>query len=277
MPSARGDRNIEQLLDELAANATPATTSHIVDGWIARISPTLPFRRANSVLTSLGEPTDPVAAIEECEAAFARHGLRSTFQVSTSSLPGDLDTRLAARGYQREAPVSVLVATIDEVASRTARRSTGPGGITADTSDGVDATWIAEYARLHGSDPTTRRRVEAYGEMLAHVGGQVVSSVARREAVTIAVGFGVVERSWIGIFGMGTAPQARRTGASSAVLGALVRRAAECGASRTYLQVERENAGARALYAGVGFQRSHGYHYRRAPRSSGRFTRPRRE
>jgi len=40
----------------------------------------------------------------------------------------------------------------------------------------------------------------------------------------------------------------------------------EHGARRLYLQVESANAPAHAFYQRVGFARSHGYHYRAAPR-----------
>jgi GNAT superfamily N-acetyltransferase len=49
------------------------------------------------------------------------------------------------------------------------------------------------------------------------------------------------------------------------VVHALARWAAKRGAERIYLQVERANAPAHALYGRVGFTRSHGYHYRAAP------------
>ena len=49
------------------------------------------------------------------------------------------------------------------------------------------------------------------------------------------------------------------------VVHALTRWATRHGAQRIYLQVESDNAPARALYASAGFTRSHGYHYRVAP------------
>jgi len=80
----------------------------------------------------------------------------------------------------------------------------------------------------------------------------------------VGVGFGVVERGWLGVFGMATAEAERRRGVAVAVLGALTRVAAGWGwgAERVYLQVEEGNAAARALYARAGFTPSHRYHYR---------------
>jgi ribosomal protein S18 acetylase RimI-like enzyme len=46
------------------------------------------------------------------------------------------------------------------------------------------------------------------------------------------------------------------------VLAALARWAAERGARRLYLQVERDNPAALGLYARAGFRERYGYHYR---------------
>ena len=50
------------------------------------------------------------------------------------------------------------------------------------------------------------------------------------------------------------------------VVHALTAWAIEHGARRLYLQVESANAPAHAFYERAGFTRSHGYHYRAAPR-----------
>jgi arginase len=81
----------------------------------------------------------------------------------------------------------------------------------------------------------------------------------------LGVGLAVCERGWAGLFCVATAAGARRRGIARGVVHALTRWAAERGARRIYLQVEAGNAPAHALYAGAGFRRSHGYHYRRAP------------
>ena len=78
-------------------------------------------------------------------------------------------------------------------------------------------------------------------------------------------GLCAVEGAWAGVFCLATAAEARRRGIGRAVLAGLAAWAAGRGASRLYLQVEAGNAAARALFAGAGFTRSHGYHYRSAP------------
>ena len=82
----------------------------------------------------------------------------------------------------------------------------------------------------------------------------------------LGVGMAVCERGWAGLFCVATAASARRRGIARSVVHALTRWSAERGARRIYLQVETANGPGHALYASMGFQRSHGYHYRVAPR-----------
>ena len=50
---------------------------------------------------------------------------------------------------------------------------------------------------------------------------------------------------------------------------ALARQALDEGASAAWLQVETDNAGARALYAAMGFAAHHAYHHYRGPATPG--------
>ena len=52
-------------------------------------------------------------------------------------------------------------------------------------------------------------------------------------------------------------------------MAALARRALDEGASAAWLQVESDNAGARALYDGMGFAAHHAYHHYREPDVAG--------
>jgi ribosomal protein S18 acetylase RimI-like enzyme len=92
------------------------------------------------------------------------------------------------------------------------------------------------------------------GFAIAHIDGQAAG-----------VGLAVCERGWSGVFCMATDPAARRRGVARALLRSLAQWSREQGAPCIYLQVECDNAPAAALYASMGFSRSHGYHFRVAP------------
>jgi ribosomal protein S18 acetylase RimI-like enzyme len=69
-------------------------------------------------------------------------------------------------------------------------------------------------------------------------------------------------RSWVGLAGIETAPNARRRGLARLILSTLLRWAAEQGAERVMLEVRRENEAAITLYRQLGFATAHEYHYR---------------
>ena len=87
-----------------------------------------------------------------------------------------------------------------------------------------------------------------------------------RAAEDLGVGLAVCERGWAGLFCVATAAGARRRGIAGHVVHALTRWAVERGARRLYLQVESANAPPTPSTTRAGFTRSHGYHYRAAPR-----------
>jgi ribosomal protein S18 acetylase RimI-like enzyme len=245
---------LARLLDELAANATPATTVQFVDGWVLRAAPGYPFRRCNSVL-----PFAPAAAtaVASVEAFYRARGTPARFQVGPWASPPDLDVQLAGRGYEVEAPVDILVSEVPALRSRRAHRD-----VEVVLRIAVDDAWVQAYGALHGDDTTPGERVAAYGRLLRHVGPQVLVATVDVDGAPAGVGFGVVERGWLGIFGMGTRPELRRRGIATAILDALAGASTEYGAERCYLQVEADNDGAHALYRGLGFTAGHRYHYR---------------
>ena len=248
---------MSRTLDEVAANATPAPITRLVDGWLAKSAPGLPFRRANAVLPAAGAGADPDragAVLDELAGWYGGQGLRLIVQVPSTD-PA-LDALLAARGLAVEAPVDVLVAPLDAVPDERRR------GVAAVATVGIDQEWARRYGELHGDDAASRSRVEAYGRMLAGLGPSVVTALGHVGNDLVGVGFGVLERGWVGVFGMGTASTARRRGVARAVLGAVCRGATHAGAAHAYLQVEVDNTPAQALYRGLGFTQSHGYHYR---------------
>jgi len=111
---------------------------------------------------------------------------------------------------------------------------------------------------------------EGFRALLARLPGPVGYALVRERGVPAATGLGVVDGGWLGVFAMLTLPEHRGRGAARAALAALARFASARGAERLYLQVERENAPALALYASAGFRELYGYHYRTHPGGSGR-------
>jgi GNAT superfamily N-acetyltransferase len=252
-----------RLLDELAANATASSTVQVVDGWLLRAAPGLPFRRANATVPLPGssEPTLEVAArIELVEHFYRSRGLAPRFQLSPAAVPFDLDARLAARGYTIDAPVDIYVARAPAVLKALAIADLP----VARVEGAVDLEWIAAYADVNADahDLQTRARIEGYAQLLSLIGPRSATALIEVGGRPAAIGLGVLERGWVGIFGMATRSNVRRQGGARAVLQALARWGTDEKAPDLYLQAETDNEPARALYESVGFVRNHGYHYR---------------
>lgn len=252
-----------RLLDELAANATASTTVQLVDGWLLRAAPGLPFRRANATVPlsdTSASSLEITARIETVEQFYRLRGLPPRFQLSPAAVPFDLDHRLAERGYVIDAPVEVLVAPAHTVLASREPRDLPPARV-----EGViDPRWVEAFADANADsqDRQTRSRLEAYAHLLGTIGPRSATAVIDLDGRPAAIGLGVLERGFVGVFGLATRSNARRRGAARAVLGALATWATDERAPNLYLQVETDNAPARALFDSVGFVHNHAYHYR---------------
>ena len=252
-------------LERLAVNAWPATEVVELDGWRLRHTHGV-TKRANSVWPNgsatrgLADAslTAKVAAVEDFYQA---RKLPARYQICPVAQPMDLDRQLAARGYVAVAPAAVQVATIPTLLARTVPLRQQPD-FTVEVSETLDESWFAAYSAFAGeahAGLATRRTIlqqiaPATGFALLFINGQPA-----------AVGLGVLEADWLGIFCMGTAPQFRRRGAASATLRTLARWGQLYGAEQLYLQVVENNNPARLLYDRLGFATLYHYHYREQP------------
>src|SRR6185437_12279408 len=236
------------LIEELAARGWPAAETLRRDGWLLRHTPSLTRRRSNSALALDGDHGDP-ALVEDF---YARRGARALVQVSPAEERTGLDAELAGRGWTHEGPTDVLVAQ-----AGAALAATRPGEVAL--ADRPDAGWIAAWAACE-------QRPDAEEHARAVLARIEPATAYARAAGDLGVGLAVCERGWAGLFCVATAAGARRRGVAGHVVHALTAWAVEHGARGLYLQVDSANAPAHALYERVGFTRSHGYHYRAAPR-----------
>lgn len=253
-----------RLLDELAANATLAPVTRVVDGWLAKSAPALPFRRCNAVVPPVGAGSDPArvdAVIDALEEWYGERGLRVVVQVSFGDGAAEaLDEHLAERGYEVEAPVVVKVGASADVLARCMAES--QPGVDAQVRVGVHEDWETICGEVHGPDEAALARTAAFGRMLEPLSVGALVAVGQVDGEPAGVGFGVIERGHLGVFGLCTVERCRRRGVATAILGALVGAAGEGDVPRTYLQVESGNAPARAMFVAAGYVRSHRYHYR---------------
>jgi GNAT superfamily N-acetyltransferase len=243
-------------LEEVAFRAWPAEEVREHHGWRLRYTGGV-TRRANSVWPNLVTGTESLPErVHAVESFYRERGAPSSFLVSNAAQPLGLDAYLGERGYAVEAPVSVQTLAISEF-----HFPGQPPKIMTRVLPSPDEDWFhvsVERGRFAG-------KREIYDRLLQRIGPSAGFAVARQAGKPMAIGLGVVEGEWLGVFNMATLPEDRRQQAATAILGALVSWGSTRGATRAYLLVEEANAPARALYGASGFSHEYAYHYRTRP------------
>ena len=220
-------------LDLLGARAWPALEEERVGGWRLRFSRGI-TGRANSVLPLGPDGRPPLdERIAAVEAAYRARGLPPKFQLVPSSWPPGLPGALEARGYVEDEGTLIMTAPIG-----------GASGEAMLRTEATDA-WLDLYG--HRDARGIVERIEPR------------RTFAQRDDA--AVGLGVLDGGWVGIYCMRTREHARRQGHARRIVGALLAWGRARGAARAYLCVHSTNVTAQALYRELGFETAQTYRY----------------
>ena len=260
-------------LERTAAGHWRGTEEEWLGAWLLRAADGF-TGRANSALP-LGDPGVPLdQALAYVTGWYRARGLPAMIAVplplppslssaasAPASLAGDshddgLDARLSERAWPtRPGPAFVMVADLP-LAVPVGELPAG-AEIAADADP--DQAWLARY-HYRGTDtqPPVMRDVLTSARAQAFISIRAGAEVLAIARLSIAGG-------WAGITAVEVSPNSRRAGLGTAITAAACAEAVARGVRRVFLQVEVDNAGARALYERCGFRYSHRYHYRMAP------------
>ncbi|SOD83970.1 Acetyltransferase (GNAT) family protein [Streptomyces sp. Ag109_G2-15] len=255
-------------LARIAARAWRPVESERLGEWELRAAGGF-TRRANSVLP-LGDPGLGLdAALEAVRRWYGERGLPAYVQTATGAEGTQelLGAELERRGWVREVTAELWIGALAPVADR----AEGAGVV---LSREADEAWLARYQRKGMTEVALRvlgwgspRSSEAESGGGPSVWFATVPGAPGEPPA--AIGRCVVDGRWAGFAAVEVDPARRRQGLATEVMAALARRALDEGASAAWLQVEDDNAAARALYADLGFAPHHAYHHYRAPEESG--------
>nr|WP_234330083.1 GNAT family N-acetyltransferase [Streptomyces viridochromogenes] len=250
----RGPSASYQELAQVATRAWRPVESERLGGWELRAASGF-TRRANSVLP-LGDPGMPLPdALDVVRRWYGDRGLPAYVQTATGAEGTQelLCAELERLGWVREVTAELWVGALAPVADL---------GEPAEVSGVVpareaDEAWLARYQRKGVSEVALKVLGSGPSVWFATVPGAGGGAPA-------AIGRCVVDGRWAGFAAVEVDPALRRQGLATRVMAALARRALDEGASAAWLQVEAENAGAREMYAGMGFGAHHAYHHYRS-------------
>ncbi|MFI1439472.1 GNAT family N-acetyltransferase [Streptomyces fructofermentans] len=267
VPSAparrRGPAASYEELARVSARAWQPVEREMLGGWELRAAAGF-TRRANSALP-LGDPGLPLdRALRYVQDWYAARELPAYVQTATGAAGTQelLGAELEGRGWTREVTAELWTGALAPLGDLTdpGPGGTGPAGTgpAVNLSRTVDEAWLGGYGRKGLTEVALKVLGSGPSVWFATVPGAGAGAPA-------AIGRCVVDGRWAGFAAVEVDPSARRRGLATAVMAALARRALSEGASAAWLQVEKENAGARTLYAGMGFAAHHAYHHYRAP------------
>jgi GNAT superfamily N-acetyltransferase len=242
-------------IEEAGLNAMQSQRQLFYDGWLLKVSPGA-AKRGRSVNAHFGSSLPLAGKLAYCESVYARHGLPALFRITPFVQPVDLESALAARGYEAFGETLVQAVTLERP----------PALPEYDDTVAVEAPDTPAFVEAVGDlrDSTPGQR-EAHHERLMN------SPLGKRYAVVRAGGRVVctaqiaVEGELAGLFDVITAPAARRRGYATLACASLLSWAWQHGAQGAYLQVSADNAPAISSYRRFGFATVYTYHYRGPP------------
>ena len=257
--AADPDTRLLSRIEDASLNASAPPEQRWLDGWLMRFNPGK-AKRARCI-NAVGEGRLTLdERLHWAEAAFREAGLPMVVRITPFTRPSTLDATLAARGWHRFDDTRVMVwrdmaGSIDSLADPAA------GAPPLDARLTPPDEYAEIVGQLRGSPPSQR---VAHARRLAAspvpYQGWVVRSADGHEVQ--ACGQFAREADLVGLYDVFTAPSARGQGLARRLCTVMLQRAAAEGARHAYLQVEHDNAAARAIYHRLGFVDAYAYSYR---------------
>ena len=248
-------------IEDAGINASAPPQQRWLDGWLLRYSGGK-AKRARCV-QAVADGLLPLAdRLALCQAVLADAGLPMVVRITPFSQPAGLDATLAVWGWTLLDDTRVMVAP-----QCPSRAEPLPSSVQLERLD--HAAFAEAVGALRGS-PAAQRQAQAERLALSPVPyqGWVLRSTAatdQSQGQVLACAQTAAEADMVGLYDVFTHPQARGQGLARQLCQQLLARAHADGARMAYLQVEADNAPARAIYHRLGFDDVYAYHYRVPP------------
>ena len=197
-------------MEELSMNAWPAMRILHYAGWVLCFADGY-TKRANSIYPLYPSEMDVDEKIDFCKSFYRDQGLPTVFKMTATSIPADLDARLAAHGYRSKSYTSVQVLGL----------KAGKYEISADielTSEDLE-TWHGAFMRMSHVDPNRKATHEHI--LCAILPDKCFASISL-DGDIIGCGLGVAQAGYLGLFDIVIDPDQRRQGYGERLMMALL-------------------------------------------------------
>lgn len=240
-------------IEDAGLNASAPPQQRWIDGWLVRFNPGQ-ARRARCVQPVADGRLPLDERLARCAAVYRAAGLPMVLRLTPFSRPPGLDDALDRLGWSRLDDTRVMVAPRCPDHAEPL-----PAGTVLEPVD--HARYAEAVGALRGSAAHQRA---AHAQRLAASPVPYTGHLLRESdsGAVLACGQTAAEADLVGLYDVFVAPAARGRGLARPLCAALLTRARAQGARVAYLQVEADNAPARATYRRLGFADAYAYHYR---------------
>lgn len=240
-----------QTLEEYSFRSWAALETEVYDGWILRFANGY-TGRSNSINPLYTSMLDLESKIAYCADWYARRGIKHRFRLNDAMQPPNLDAILERKGYVLDNASLMMTNTLTDVS---VIASDGEVQLQAQYSD----EWLTNFCRMHPAHAPHRVTMQAIMDRMPPT-KYFASVVANGEVV--AMGLGVQEDDYIGLYDIITREDQRGKGYSKHLVSSVLYQAARSGAINAYLQVMEGNIPAWRVYEKAGFRPVYKYWYR---------------
>ncbi len=241
-----------KMIEDFSLNAWPSHQIQLYDGWLLRFS-YFYTHRTNSV-EQLGPSSIPVEEkIRYCEEAYRRWGTPAIFKITPLLDPG-FEDRLIKRDYMIQHITEVMLLDYS-------RYRPDAGEVPVHLEHTINDRWINSLFALKGTTNAIHRQIVP--SMYRAIPMETLSaSVTNSRGQIIAIGMGILDRDYIGIYAIHVHPRYRGRGLARSICRRLLNAGLEKGLAGAYLQVVEGNVPAKNLYTSLGFTDYYRYWFR---------------
>ncbi|MGG3622983.1 GNAT family N-acetyltransferase [Bacillus gobiensis] len=236
-------------LEELQLNNWQPLQTMVYDGWILRFADGY-SKRANSIQPLYPSTSDLDKKIAECEQMYASKQLRTAFKMTPSVFPRNLDKVLDQKGYVIEDRASVQILDLTNI------KNPSFPNVTIDETllDSFD-----DYCKLSGIPDSQKATVK---RMFSNIRTKKALLSLTINNTAVAYGLGVIDREYLGLWGIVTDRKHRKQGLGEQLLLNLLQWGKKNGAKSSFLVVVANNQPALNLYSKIGFKEKYQQWYR---------------